>query len=257
MLQNFSLHSRARAPRRPLAPQSALIAVVIAAMLPAAAPLGAGSPIASVSPQGAVRLGETPSPIAAGQPLSAGEAIETGRDGLAAIRTWNDGRLELRSDSRARLFEDRLDLETGAAASAGLPISLDDVTIAPEGAGEHWFAVGARDGRTMVAAHKGPVVIRRSGARSIVVPAGSYAFPSPKTAKNDDDDDDDRKPVAGASGRTAQPPAANSSGGWTVGSLSHGQSMLLVGGISAVAATGVVAGVVVANDSQPARSPSQ
>ena len=228
--------------------RAALAGLLIAVGVPAA------TPIASLSPLGHVRLGEDRVDHAAGRPIAAGDAIRTAPRSLALIRTRSSGRLEVRSDSRARLYEDRLDLESGSAASAELPIRLDEITVAPAGEGEHWFAVGEREGRTIVAAHKGSVVIRRSGARSVVVPAGSYAIPS---AAHPQGDSADQTSTPNSSGRTAHPTATSNSGGWTIGSLTHGQSMLVAGGVAAVATTAVVAGVVAAGDEQPARSPSQ
>lgn len=221
--------------------------------------LGAGiafaaSPLGSASVTGSVELGEAQlnARAAPSWPVSSGDRIATGSDGFARIAT-PEGRVEIRNDSRATLYGDRIELQSGAVGAEKLPIRLGDWTVESRDGTPGWFVVADRDGRRLVAAHRGDIVVRRPGAAPIVVPAGAFAMPpAPQSDEEEDDDRRRNKGAIGAGGSTG----AGATSGWTIGSLSHGQSVALVGAIGAGAAAGTVAAVTLSDNEEPARSPS-
>ena len=221
--------------------------------------LGAGialaaSPLGSVSVTGSVELGDAQlsAPAVPSWPVSSGDRIATGDDGFARIAT-QEGRVEVRNNSRATLYGDRIELEQGAVGVERLPVRLGDWTVESRSGAAGWFVVANREGKALVAAHRGDVVVRRPGSAPIVVPAGAFAMP-PAPRVEDPDEEEDRRRNKGAIGAGGSK-GAGSSSGWTIGSLSHGQSVALVGALGAAATAGTVAAVTLGDD-EPARSPS-
>src|SRR5713226_4167057 len=92
-------------------------------------------------------------PMPDGGTIRGGDAVKTEPRSVGLITSPVYGRLEVRSDSEARLASDRVRLERGAVASSQLPIEVDKYTIRPQGGAPAWFAVGNRGGRLIVAAH--------------------------------------------------------------------------------------------------------
>jgi hypothetical protein len=192
--------------------------------------------------RGVVVANSVPQPD--GATVRSGDTIATGSNSLAIIISATHGRIEVRADSEARLGSDSVELARGAVASSLLPVTADRFTVRPQASDRAWYAVARRDGRLLVAAHRGSVLIAAAGVPPILVPEGSYATeddepaaaPPPKSKKK--------------KRRTRSAAGAASAGGWTIGGLGHATSVALVVGLSAgvVAST---AGVALLNDSNP------
>lgn len=213
---------------------SILISAVI--LLPSGA-LAAGSwAPAHVITAGTVRTNSSLLP--SGTAIHGGDVIATGEDGLAIVTSRELGRLEVRPSSNVEFSANRVTLRDGAVAADKTAVALGDYTIqarSPE-LKDNWFAVASKNGRKVVAAHRGDVLIARAGMTPLLVPAGSYAA-FPGGAPPDEDDEDERK--GGAKDTSAKAPASE---GWTIGSLSHKGSVILVTTIGAAAATGTALG---------------
>jgi len=162
-----------------------------------------------------------------------GDRITTDADGLAILTSPEIGRAEVRGDSDARLGAARIELERGAVAASRLPVFTGGFVLSPQGGGNAWYAVARRDGRLLVVAHRGAVVIDTAGAPAVVVPEGHYAE---KTASVDEPE---RPPAESKETkrqkrrRGAAAAGTASSGGWTIGSLSHAASVALIVGVGA------------------------
>jgi hypothetical protein len=182
-------------------------------------------------------------PLPDGATVRSGDTIATGSNSLAIITSVTHGRIEVRADSEARLGTDGIELARGAVASSLLPVTADRFTVRPQGSDRAWYAVARRDGRLLIAAHRGNVLIAAAGAPPVLVPEGSYATEDdePQAAPNQS-----KKKKR----RTRAAAGAASTGGWTIGALNHAASVALVVGLSAgVVAT--TAGVALLNDSSP------
>ncbi len=192
--------------------------------------------------RGAVVANSVPQPD--GATVRSGDTIATGSNSLAIITSATHGRIEVRADSEARLGPDGIELARGAVASSLLPITADRFTVRPQGSDRAWYAVARRDGRLLVAAHRGSVLIAAAGVPPILVPEGNYATEDDEPAAAPPDRNKKKKR------RTRGAAGAASAGGWTIGALGHAASVALVVGLSAgVAAT--TAGVALLNDSSP------
>jgi hypothetical protein len=260
---------------------SVLISAAI--MSPAGALAGGSSVPAHVSTAGTVRTNSSLLP--SGTTIYGGDVIATGEDGLAIVTSRGCGRLEVRPSSRVEFGANQVTLREGAVAADKSTVGLGEYTIqsrTPESA-DNWFAVASRSGRKVVAAHRGDVLIARAGMAPLLVPAGSYAVaddaeqtgesatskPKPADAKaedadceeqdddkkhKDEQDDDDKCAVAGigkAAGKAAGGKAAETvanTDGWTIGSLDHKGSVILVTTIGAAAATGTALGFALSDD---------
>lgn len=179
-----------------------------------------------------------------GATVGSGDTIATGSNSLAIITSATHGRIEVRADSEARLGAGDIELVRGAVASSRLPVAVNQVTVRPQASDRAWYAVARRDGRLLVAAHRGSVLIAAAGVPPILVPEGSYATEDDEPAAAPPDRAKQKKR------RTRGAAGAASARGWTIGALSHAASVALVVGLSAgVAAT--TAGVALLNDSSP------
>jgi hypothetical protein len=211
------------------------ILTTAAVIFPAGALAGALAP-AHVSTVGTVRTNSSLLP--SGSTIYSGDMIATGEDGLAVVTSRDMGRLEVRPASRVEFGANEVILRDGAVAADKSIVGMRGYTIQPRSPelANNWFAVASRNGRTVVAAHRGDVLIARAGAAPLLVPAGSYAA-FPGEAPSDEDDDDEKK--GGVKDTSAKAPASES---WTIGSLSHKGSVILVTTIGAAAATGTALG---------------
>ena len=224
------------------------LAVLISAaiMSPAGAPAAGSWAPAHVTTAGTVRTNSSFLP--SGTTIYGGDVIATGEDGLAIVTSPNLGRLEVRPSSQVKFGADQLMLRDGAVASDKAVVRLGDYTIqtrSPE-LKDNWFAVASRTGRKVVVAHRGDVLISRAGAAPLLVPAGSYAaFPAGVPPADEDEDDDDEKKGGAVKDTSAKAPASE---GWTIGSLSHKGSVVLVTTIGAAAATGTALGFALNDD---------
>ena len=200
---------------------------------------------ANLRTRGVVVANSVPQPD--GATVRSGDTIATGSNSLAVIVSATHGRIEVRADSEARLGADGIELLRGAVASSRLPVAVDQVTVRPQGSNHAWYAVARRDGRLLVAAHRGSVLIAAAGVPPILVPEGNYATENdePQAAPDQSASKNKKKKR-----RTRAAAGAASAGGWTIGALSHAASVALVVGVSAgVVAT--TAGVALLDDSTP------
>ena len=207
----------------------------------------AASPVGTVTSTGAVTVsGESlPAKGVPSWPAVLGDEIITEKGG-AAVLSSAAARVEIRENSEVRLGEDHVRLKSGSVGADNYAVRFGNYTARAKDpqAGPSWFAVADRDGKQLVAAHRGDVIIRGEHTPSILVPAGSYALPPPRREENDKDRD-----------RGGGAATAGSSGGWTIGSLSHGQSVALVLGLGAAGTAGAVVGLTGGEEAPPPRSP--
>lgn len=209
----------------------------------AAAPVFGAQPLGGLAVYGTVWSNQAALP--SGSYVFAGDVVETDSDAMAVLASAELGRVELRSDSRAAFGATELSLERGAAASAGLPIRMDAVTVRPEtSATDNWFVVAERDGERVVSAYRGDAVIEDDGRR-IVVPEGSFALaaalPTPKQAGADNDGSSPAKNQPRR--RTGRASNSSAKSGWSLGKLGTTASTVVVTGAAAAAATGLAVGL--------------
>ncbi|MBI3695315.1 MAG: hypothetical protein HY238_10835 [Acidobacteria bacterium] len=179
-----------------------------------------------------------------GGTVRSGDSITTQPAALAVISSPSWGRLEVRFDSEARLASDRVLLARGAVVSSRLPVEVAGFTVRPENPAHAWFAVAQRNGRLVVAAHRGNLLIASTGALPVLVPEGSVA-------SQGQEQDQPPEPEKGKKKRAA----AAASGGWTIGSLSHAASIALLIAVGAAAAA-AVAGLSLGGGKEATPSPS-
>ena len=188
--------------------------------------------------------------LPSGSTVRSGDRIKTDTAGTALILSPTVGRVEVRGNSEVTFAGDQITLHDGVIATGSLPVQLGDAQIQVRDPGPRALVVVAnRDGKQLIAAHRGAALITQPGLAPVLVPAGSYAMPggSPggdgQTAKKDDDDDD--------SGGGAVPAGKGSAAkeGWTIGSMSHQASITLVAAVGATAAAGIIAGVALTGSS--------
>jgi hypothetical protein len=246
------------------------LAALASALLFFSSALSAAGPglVGSLRANGVVVTNSIPMPD--GGTVRSGDSIATDRKSLAIITSAAIGRLEVRADSQARLASESVRLERGSVASSHLAVEAGKFTVRPETPGRAWFSVASQDGRLLVAAHRGNVIIAARGLPQVVVPEGNVALqnesqqgeaPPPSRQNNPGQQQGQpedqsatvpqtpseqppstqarnknkrRKSAGGAAGATAP--------GWTIGSLSHATSIALVAGIGA-AAVGAAAAV--------------
>ena len=175
-----------------------------------------------------------------GGTVRSGDRITTKPGGLAVISSAAHGRLEVRPNSEARLAPDHVALHHGAVAATNIPITIGDYTIQPQDSARAWYAVASRDGRLIVAAHRGALLIASGGGPPMTLTEGSFALHESEqdTSGQSNEKDKGKKKKGGAA-------AGAAASGWTIGGLSHAASVALIVGVGAgVAAT--AAGVAVA-----------
>lgn len=215
----------------------------------AALPLSAASPLGGVTVSGDVWTNQAALP--SGSNVYAGDEIRTAPGAFAVLETPQTGRIELRGGTQAKMSEAAVHLERGVVASQKLAVQLGELEISARDAdADNWFVVENKDGRRLIAAYRGDVVIRGGSAGSLVVPAGSYAMaaagPAPRApAGNDKGDEDSNKKKrrkGGAAGAAAKT-------GWSLGSLGHAASVAVVTGATAAALGGAVAAGAFREDS--------
>ena len=210
----------------------------------------AASPVGTLTSTGAVTVsGESlPAQGVPSWPVVSGDEIITEKGGTAVLSSAA-ARVEIREGSQVKLGEDHVRLQGGAVGADNYSVRFGDYTARPKDpqAGRSWFVVADRGGKQLVAAHRGDVVIRGGDTAPILVPEGSYALPP--AGRREQDNDRDRGGGAAKAG---------SSGGWTFGSLSHGQSVALVLGLGAAGTAGAIVGLTGDEDQvapPPPRSP--
>lgn len=225
---------------------------IVLACATAALPLSAASPLGGVTVSGDVWTNKAALP--SGSSVYAGDEIRTAPDAFAILESPSTGRLELRGDTQAKVNDGAVALDRGVVASQKLAVEIGDLEIeARDPQADNWFVVENKDGRRLIAAYRGDVVIRGGSAGSLVVPAGSYAMaaaaapPSPRNSADKDKDEQDsknkkKKRAGGAAG-------AGAATGWAIGSLGHAASVAVVTGATAAALGGAVAAGAFREDS--------
>ncbi len=229
-------------------------ALFLSTSLPAAAPPGS----ARMSTIGTVWTNSVALP--SGTTVHRGDRIATGRNAVAVISSPATGRVEVRQNSDVTLADRYVALHEGVVAAENVAVTLADYQVKSKGNRRNpWFAVASRQGRVLVAAYRGDVLIAKAGLAPVLVPAGSYAVsaPGPEPRKSEKAKSKERTREGSGRSRGAVaagglPPKTNE--GWTIGSLSHGASVALIAGIGAGAAAGAVSAFALGD---PSPSPSQ
>lgn len=170
-----------------------------------------------------------------GATVQSGDHITTRPAAHAILTSSTHGRLEVRPDSEARLTGQGIRLLRGAVASAQAAVEVHGFLIRPRDSARSWFAVAIKDGRILVASHRGNVLIASQTAPPLEVKEGSYAQQTQNA----------EAPPAPAHGKKA---SAAQPGGWTIGSLSHKASIALLASLGAAAAAGIVLSATLLDD---------
>jgi hypothetical protein len=225
------------------------LAAVSLACAMAALPLSAASPLGGVTVSGAVWTNQSALP--SGSSLYAGDEIRTAHDAFAVLESPATGRLEVRGDTLATVGDGAVALDHGVVASQKLAVQLGDLEVtARDAQADNWFVVENHDGRKLIAAYRGDVVIRGGSAGSFIVPGGSYAMaaaaPAPRESADKDKDEKDKNDKRRAGGAAA---GAGANTGWSVGSLGHAASVAVVTGATAAVMGGAVAAGAFRDDS--------
>lgn len=211
-------------------------------------------------------------PMPDGGTVRTGDRISTTKGSLALVISPSLGRLEVRSDSAARLGADRVRLERGAVASDRLPIETAGYTVRPQSAKPAWFAVAKQNGRLVVAAHRGNVLIASAGRPSVVVAEGSVAEqeqppqsqqqpeqqqaqPQEQQPQQAPEQAQEQPPAPQEKGKKTKGAASAATGGWVIGSLSHAASVAVVAGAAAAVAS-TAAGVAATRSGGETSNPS-
>ena len=196
--------------------------------------------------------------LPSGTTVYSGDRIQTDRGASAILWSQTVGRVEIRSDSEVTLTDRHVRLHSGSVAGSGISVLLGKYSVEPVPGGDtdSWFAVADRDGKQLVAAHRGQVRIVQPGMAPILVSGGSFAVPAgePERAERDKQEKGRKNRSRGARGAAAAGVAGKAASGFTIGSLSHAASVALIAGVGAAAVGGTVAAVTL-NDPSP--SPSQ
>ncbi len=200
-------------------------------------------------------------PMPDGGTICVGDFIRTAPGAFAVIASPS-GRVEIRENSEAQLSGGGVKLLRGAAASALVPIDVGGYTVRLRNAAGGWFAVSNRNGRIIVAAHRGDLLIASAHGPQVVVPEGSVAEQEQDHRQDSQQPPEEHDPVLGPNERSAArrkthrkgaAAAGGAGGGWTIGSLSHAASVAALAGVGAA---GAIAGAAVAlSESGP--SPDQ
>ena len=233
---------------------AALIGLAFSSSLPAAAPPG----YARMSTIGTVWTNSVALP--SGTTVHPGDRIATSRNAVAVISSPATGRVEVRQNSDVTLADRYVALHEGVVAAENVAVTLAGYKVKSKGNRRNpWFTVASRQGRVLVAAYRGDVLIAKAGLAPVLVPAGSYAVPAPgpepRKSEKARGEGKAREGSGGNRGAVAAgglPPKTNE--GWTIGSLSHGASVALIAGIGAGAAAGAVSAFALGD---PSPSPSQ
>jgi len=195
--------------------------------------------------------------LPSGTTLHEGDRVRTDRASAAVISSRSTGRVEVREQSAVSLGAGEVVLHEGVVATSKAAVQLDGVEIVPSARSNALVVVAKRNQQTLIAAYRGGATIQASGLAPVLLAAGQYAVPAAagaaepnnpaagKKADNADGDEDRDRDRGGA----APAGTASNNTGWTVGSLSHGQSVALVAGIGAAAVGGTVAGFALLEDS--------
>ena len=184
--------------------------------------------------------------LPSGSTVRSGDRIKIDSTGTALISSAATGRLEVRGDSEVTFATEQITLHEGVVATGSLPVQLGRFQIqVKDPSPQALIVVANRDGKQLIAAHRGAALVTQTGLAPVLVPAGSYAMPGrrpDKAATKDDDDDDRGGAVPAGRGKAAEE-------GWTIGSMSHQGSVALVVGIGAAAVGGTVAGIALSGES--------
>lgn len=194
--------------------------------------------------------------LPSGTTLHEGDRVRTDRASAAVISSRSTGRVEVREQSAVSLGVGEVVLHEGVVATSRSAVRLGGVEIVPSAASNALVVVAKRNQQTLIAAYRGGATIEEPGFAPLRLAAGEYAVPAAASAAQSNDsaasqkaDNADDKVNGRGSGRAAPAGTAAKNTGWTVGSLSHGESVALVAGIGAAAVGGTVVGFALLEDS--------
>jgi len=237
------------------------LSVVMVVMLIFSSTLWAAGPVfsGSLRTSGVVLANSVHLPD--GGTVRSGDTILARPGGWAVISSPSHGRVEVRPNSEARLAGDQIALARGAVAASRVAVQVNGYTVRPQepaSAHKNWYAVAHRNGRLVVAAHRGNVLIASHAGPPVLVPEGSFAqqtTSSPDQQQQPPSPEQQQEQESGKKKKGAGAAGAAAAGGWTIGALSHGASVALVVGIGAGVAVAAAGLAVALSDEAP--SPSQ
>ena len=211
-----------------------LLALLTACLLPVSTIPVAGSPpaVRHLSTTGTVWINATALP--SGSSVYNGDTVATAENAFALLTSREEGRVEIRPDTLVSVAEREVALQGGVVGSDGLAVRLGQDLVRPTGgAGPRpWFVVADRNGRKLVAAYGGSVLIASDGSEPIVVPEGFYAVPGDPKAKTG----------AGLPAETTSSGGSSGNRHWAVFSLTSGTAVAFIVSLGATAAfTSIVA----------------
>jgi hypothetical protein len=165
--------------------------------------------------------------------------------------------VEVRPGSEITVGSEQIVLHNGVVATGKAPVRLGEyqIEVKDPSSPQNLIVVADRGGQQLVAAHRGDAVITAAGLAPLLVPSGSFAIPaaaggkSPQDETNKAKEDEEKKKKRRGGAAPAGSGGKAASGGWTIGSLSHGSSVALVAGVGAAAVGGTVAAVALTGDS--------
>jgi hypothetical protein len=206
----------------------------MACVLPVStAPVEAGSAtVRHASTTGTVWINAAALP--SGSSLYDGDTVATAADGFAMISGGGQGRVEVRRDSLVSIGPAAITLKGGVVGSDGAAVRLGDALIRPAGVSQTrpWFVVADRDGKQLVAAYEGDVLIALDRGKPLLVPQGSVAVPAVRPA--------DSKGAKDPAGGSTIPSGADS--GWMIFSLSSAAGVAIIVALGATAAVATIVG---------------
>jgi hypothetical protein len=217
-----------------------LLAALLACLLPLpTCRLMADRPsVRHVSTAGTVWINAAALP--SGSSLYDGDTLATATDGFAMITGGGPGRVEVRQDSLVSIGRQEITLRDGVVGSDGAAVRLGEAVIRPAIVSETrpWFVVAHRDGKQLVAAYEGDVLIALDRGKPVLVPRGSFAVPTSNPS--------DSKGTRDASGSSI-PNGADS--GWMIFSLSSAAGVAIIVALGATAAVATIVGYTLGENS--------
>ncbi len=221
-----------------------LLALLMALLLPVSAvPLPAHpAAVRYLSTTGTVWINAAALP--SGSSIYNGDTVATAENGFALIHSPEQGRVEVRPDTLVSVAEQEISLKGGVVASDGLAVRLGSDLMRPKpGTESHpWMVVADRDGRKLVAAYRGSVVIDRAGDDPFVIPEGYYAVPQDSASEETE-----------TTGLPRPKSTSPGNGHWAVFSLTSGTAIAF---IVSLGATAVFTSMVAYTLGQESVSPS-
>jgi hypothetical protein len=233
--------------------RGASFALSVFLLLPAFAAAAGSAPLGTLRSDGAVYVESTKVPTESA--LFSGDRVST-VDGRALLSLPHGSSFMIDRATSAVLHGDSQGFTIGLEKGR---LTLNSNPLAPlqvETAGLTMTSAGRfpslaevamlADGSVSLSVHRGAIVVRNASEQPIVIKAGNFITVGPQTLQKD------QTPGTAAHGSKTASQAAK---GIRLGSLSHGASVAVVGGLVAVTAAAIAIPLAVNNNSTPA-SPS-